>query len=627
MQVVADPDELAEKVEKVRKVAEAGQFSPQLLSYVVTELLVCVDAKTSDYRQWLTWASQCAASCGHKLRAALLAALASGPKAALPLLPAEGCTRERAYLLAAQAKQEPADASRLHREAAEQALAAGLVVSAALFFVQAGQTGTAKDLWLRLLGGPLPPYECALVHAQLALLLVRSDKAGDVAEGMRHAALGGQILEEMADEYETKGQRALALDCYRVLGQLGQQSGSFENVTEGYLGMLRIFKRERLCGEAVLVYDELLRLAAQAGEHELCAEQCRDAAAFLVRCGLVQKAQSYLERAAEALIRVAELRQQTGATRLAEHALLSAADLLSTLPSSEKLAQVLGQLASLRAEPPTKTRYERLAALLPKSGPARGSPVGAEKVSDGRSQAAALPEVWTLDLLEWEAGASPLLVCLRLVLDASRPELTRRHALLVLLFLDGAEPTRLKDESLQQVVQSLGSLRAYESIAPLVKLYRDSQKRQGTRAGEALRGTIIEAMPRLPYPRALQLVVEALQDPSPAVATVAQTSLARLGTIELLSSIGQLLADSRELAVQLAVISALGKIPDPRAVEQLIQVFVREEDPLRKEARRGLMSLRDPALQPLYARALLSVPAERAQDLHSLIAALFPSGV
>lgn len=627
MQAVTDPDELPEKVEKVRKVVEAGQLSPQLFSYVVTELLVCVDAKASDYRQWLTWASQCAAASGQKLRAALLTALASGPKAALAGLPTEGTARERAYLLAAQARQEPVDASRLYREAAQQALSAGLVVSAALFFVQAGQAEEAQALWLRLLGGQQPPYERALFHAQLALLLLPGKKDGDGADGVRHAALAGQILEEIADEYETKGQRALALDCYRVLGQLGQQSGSFENVTEGYLGMLRIFKGERLCSEAIRVYDELLRLASQAGEHELCAEQCRDAAAFLQRCGLHQAAQAYLQRAAESLIRVAEVRLQSGATRLAEHALLSAADLLSTLPDTPRLAQVLGQLAALRSEPTERARYERLVALLQKKGPVGDQPKDVAQAKDQMSQAAALPEVWTLDLLEWEAGASPLLACLRLLLDTSRPELTRRHALLVLLFLDGGEPARLSEESLTQVVLSLGSLRAYEAIAPLAKLYRDARQQQGQSLGAALRGAIIEAMPRLPYPRALQLVVEALQDPSKAVVLVAQTALTKMGTAELLSAMGQLLSDSRDLAVKLAVVSALGRIPDPRAVERLLQIFVREADPLRKEARRGLVSLRDPGLRPLFARALLSVSAERAQDLHSLIAELFPSGV
>lgn len=631
MGAVIDPESRPQKVETVRKLVQAGQFSPQLYAFLLDELLVCVDAKASDYREWLGFASLCAVRIDRPVCAALCTALASGPQAALSLLPEVGASRQRAYLLAAQAKSAGVDSARLVSEAAEQAQKAGLNVSAALFLGQVGKRSAAKELWLRLLGGSLPPYERALVHAQLALLFLRSDSASDAADGKRHAVLCGQILDEIADDYESQNQRALALDCYRVLSQLGEASGAFENVTEGYLGMLRIFKSERLVGEALWVYDELLRIATDAGEHEQCAEQCRDAAAFLYRCGLPTSAQRYLLSAADALARVADVRLRAGAVRLAEHALLSAADLLSTLSAPDRLHRVLEQLAALRSDVAERSRYHRLAELIDTAGaPARsdlGKPAAksVETLPGSASQRAALPAVWSLDLLEWEANASPELVCLRLLLDASRPELTRRQALLALLLLDGADPTQ-KSEAVQiRLVGSLGSLRAYEAIAPLARLYHTSRATQP--GGSALRVAILDVLPRLPFPRSLQLVVEALQDPALAVRSQAQASLARLGTVELLGPLGQILVDASDLGVKLAIVSALGRIADPRAVERLLQVFLQSDDPLRREARRGLVSLRDASLRPLYARALLSVSADRAQDLNILISELFPSGL
>lgn len=631
MGAVIDPESQQETVQKLRKVVQAGQLTPQLYAYLLEELLVCVDAKASDYREWLGFASQCAVRIGRPMAAALCTALTSGPQAALLLLPAEGTARQRAFFLHAQATQAGPDGTRLLREAAEQAVAGGLLVSAALWLGQLGEKPAAKELWLRLLSGQVPPYERALLHAQLALLLVRSDDPSDAADGLRHAALCGQLLEEIADDYESKGQRGLALDCYRVLAQVGEHSGVFENVTEGYLGMLRIFKSERLCGDAQLLYDELLRLAAKAGEFELCAEQCRDAAAFLTRCGLPKPAQNYLRRAAESLIQVAEARLQAGALRLAEHALLSATDLLATLPVTERLRQVLQKLAALRSEPTEKARFERLAALvkLPDkptatdAAPDAGNAVA--KASGASSAQAALPEVWSLDLLEWEADASPNLVCLRLLLDKSRPELTRRHALLALLWSDADDGSLTLEEKQLRLISSIGSLRAYEAIALLSRQYHLSRASQPM--ASAVRVAIVDALPRLPFPRSLQTVVLALQDPAKAVRSQAQASLARLGTVELLGSLSQILVDARDVAVKLAVVSALGRIADPRAVEQLLQVFLQEEDPLRREARRGLVSLRDGSLRPLYARALLSVPGERTQDLQALILELFPSGL
>ena len=168
--------------------------------------------------------------------------------------------------------------------------------------------------------------------------------------------------------------------------------------------------------------------------------------------------------------------------------------------------------------------------------------------------------VWTLDLLAWEAAASPAAVCLPLLLDPSRPELTRRHALLVLLYIEGDTTQLLPVEQRQRLVRSLGSQRVYEAVAPLHRLYQESLTWAWFEGEATLRGQIVDALPKLPFPRALQLVVQALGDPSEAVRSQAHSALSRLGTSELLSTLGQLLSESREPAVQLALVSALSRI-------------------------------------------------------------------
>jgi len=620
---VSEPEELVEKAAQVRRLLATGQVTTQAAQQVVAELLEAVDAKASDYRDWLQLASQCFARLGQPRQAALTMALAAGPAAGLALLPMGQFAQERAYLLAAQAQGEPGKAKLLLAEAAQQCQAAGLLVSAALFYSQAGERGPAQEQWTRLLGLQVPVYERALIHTQLALLKQEQD-AATVGEAQRHAALAGQLLEEVADDHETAGRRAQALDCYRVLAQLGERSGSFENLAEGCLGMLRIFKGERLVAEAQVAYDELLRLCSRHGEHELAAEQCRDAAQFLDRCGLPALAGEYLQQAAEALCRVAEARLHAGAERLAEHALLAAAETLSALAMPALLREVLLKLAALKQDPHERARYVRLAEQLPA---ANGKKPGPAAPKPATSESRRLPEVWSLDLLEWEALASPSAVALRLLLDPSRPELTRRHALLLLLSADRDDTRALSSEVRRQLVRSLGSQRVYEAVAPLARLYRESRERGAGPAESAVRVAIVDVLPKLPFPRSLQLVVEALTDPSEAVRSQAHGALARLGTGELLSTLSQLLSEPHEVAVKLAVVAALGRTADPRAVERLLQVFCTQGDPLRREARRGLLSLRDKSLRPLYARALLTVPPDRAQDLHVLIAELYPAGL
>jgi len=624
MAAVSEPEEIQEKAQKARRLVAAGQVTAQLLWYIVGELLQEVDAKASDYREWLSLASQCFARLGNPRRAALTLALGVGPQAALKILPVDDFPRERAYLLAAQARGEPAQAKRLLHEAAQHCQSAGLLVSAALFWLAAGERHRAQELWTRLLGQQVPLYERSLLHAQLALLGLSSEDGAAKGEGQRHAALAGQLLEEVADEHETAGRRAQALDCYRVLAQLGERSGSFENIAEGYLGMLRICKGERMVGEAVALYDELLRLAGRHGEHELCAEQSREAAQFLLRCGLPGPSRHYQKQAALALLRVAEARTQVGAERLAENALLSAADTLSALSEPELLREVLQKLAAHQSDPQQSARFGRLADQLTRESAA---PVADPGQQPALAESRPLPEVWSLDLLEWEAAASPAAVGLGLLLDPSRPELTRRHALLILLYADGDETRMLSAERRLTLVRSLGSQRVYEAVAPLARMYRESKAQSLGQGESALRAAIVDALPKLPFPRSLQLVVEALADPSELVRSQAHSALSRLGHSELLSTLGQLLSEPHEVAVKLAVVGALGRIADPRAVERLLQVFCSHPDPLRREARRGLLALRDKSLKPLYARALLTVPPERAQDLHVLIAELCPSGL
>jgi hypothetical protein len=321
---------------------------------------------------------------------------------------------------------------------------------------------------------------------------------------------------------------------------------------------------------------------------------------------------------------VASGRLQAGAVRLAEHALLSAAELLSSGSSPTLLRDVLTQLAALVTDPIQRARYQRLAQAVPV--PSR-LPVAQAVSPSGPTVGPVAEPVWSWDLLAWESAASPTAVCLRLLLDPSRPELTRRHALLALLYVEESDTDSLSIELRQRLGKSLGSLRAYDAVAPLVRLYRESLVRPDSLDEQSLRAQIVDAMPRLPFSSSLALVVSALSDPADAVRLQARGALSRLGTAELLSTLGQLFAESHELPVQLALLSALSKVADPRAVERLLQVFVSQPDPLRREARRGLLALRDGSLRPLYARALLTVPPDREPDLRVLIAELFPSGL
>ena len=101
---------------------------------------------------------------------------------------------------------------------------------------------------------------------------------------------------------------------------------------------------------------------------------------------------------------VASGRLQAGAVRLAEHALLSAAELLSSGSSPTLLRDVLTQLAALVTDPIQRARYQRLAQAVPV--PSR-LPVAQAVSPSGPTVGPVAEPVWSWDLLAWESAASP----------------------------------------------------------------------------------------------------------------------------------------------------------------------------------------------------------------------------
>lgn len=130
----------------------------------------------------------------------------------------------------------------LYTEAARALANAGHPVLAAVELEKGGRTMAARAEWERALADPRllgRPYETALVHFNLGECLL---KLGDPEAAGRAFTVAGRQLEEVADAFETRGNRERAFDCYSVLLRMGQDAGSFENVCEGYVNAIRILK-------------------------------------------------------------------------------------------------------------------------------------------------------------------------------------------------------------------------------------------------------------------------------------------------------------------------------------------------------------------------------------------------
>ena len=502
-------------------------------------------------------------------------------------------------------------------------------MQAALAYQAAGRLDAAQACWQTVLADSrLLPYHQALVRVNLSLALHRGPSS---RLAHRQAAAAQQLLEEVADEAEARGERERALDCYRVLLQLGQALGRFENLAEGYLNCIRILKDEQLRLHALRYYEDFARVGSEHGEHHTVAQVCREAADYLDRRGLDPALRRrYQRRAATAAVAAAaQLQARGGAVTLCEHAYLLAIESWNALDDFVEVGACFAALVALPLPTERQQRYLRLVEDYPRPPvPASpGTPGAPGATADAGAalpaflrQQQAYPPVWLLDLLEWEAAGDPAAVCLSLLGDTQRAVVTRRHALLVLLLCHaaaapgpGADPAppqagEARRQHALAIVSSLSNLRAYEALRPLERLYAESAARAGSPAEAAhaaeVRTAILAAPPKLLYKRAFYLVARGLDDPHPAARRQALESLARLHFPDAIAPLCRLFRDSRDPAVRSAILHSLGRAHDLRAGEFLLEVLRHEPEPLRGEARRLLLRYENQELVPLVQRSL-----------------------
>src|SRR4051812_18091779 len=116
------------------------------------------------------------------------------------------------------------------REASRALTSAGHTAMAAMMLETAGDWAGARSVWEMVLREDrlrARPYEAALVHFNLGQALRR---LGATEAAQRELTVTQIHLEELADDFETRGDRERAFDCYAVLIRLGKETGSFENV-------------------------------------------------------------------------------------------------------------------------------------------------------------------------------------------------------------------------------------------------------------------------------------------------------------------------------------------------------------------------------------------------------------
>ncbi len=478
-----------------------------------------------------------------------------------------------------------------YAEAAAQYAKARLPVHAAVSWERAKQLPEAAAAWEGLLGHPGlrdRDYEQALVAFDYGMTAVKLDAQSASA---RKALVDSQRrLEQVADDFEVKGELERAFDCFQILLKLGKDSGQFENLAEGYVNCIRVLREDGLKFYVLQYYEDFIKLALERGELQAAATLYQEAAEYAVRASLPYD-RRYQARAAETWMKCASKYAEDGApVELVENAYLAAAGQFSAVGDYASVRAVFERLSELELGDRAKKRFDTIARRY---ASAVAETVEAPAFPDYLKQQHAYADIWFVDLLEWELGGDPFGVAASIVGDLRYPNGIRRRALVVLLTLCDARRRDVDGEieTLVEVAELLGELQSYAALSPLERLFGHTDPQ--------VRRAAVRALRFLYFKRSFVIVRRALEDADPTVREAALVAIGGLHFPHAFNPLSRIFREARDTRVQIAALESIGKIQTVEAGEMLVMVLRQEDSPLRDVARSALAQLDNADVLPI----------------------------
>ena len=476
-------------------------------------------------------------------------------------------------------------------DAAKHFEAADWLGHAAIQLEIAGEDRSARVVWERLTENnrlQASPYTLGLVYFNLGRAC---ERLGDRAAARRANVQSMHLLEAAADGFETQGLRERAFDCYQVILTLGKE-GAFENLAEGYINCIRILREDNLKYYVLQYYEDFQTLALEAGELSAAATLFREAADFARRQNLPYE-RHYRLRAAQTHTAAAE-RIAAGAAslELAENAYAAAIQSFNELGSFSSVRRVYRALAELALPERRRARY---AALSERLADVPDEPGQIVPFPDYLRMDTAYPEIWRLDVIEWEQGGDAAETMGEVFLDTKWPDFTRRRALLCRLHQLGSTETDVT-VALERLAMFLGRAEIYASLAPLELLSKHEEPR--------VRAAVLRAVRQLFFKRSFVLVMAGLRDEDAQVRREALLGVAALHFAHAFDPLARIFRESPDPAVRRVALESIGKIPSIDAAELLIDVL-RHGDRAERDLVRHLLEHADhPEVGNLLRRAV-----------------------
>ena len=479
--------------------------------------------------------------------------------------------RARTLLAWADRATDRDRAGGVYAKAADEYEAAGLVAQAAIARERGGDFHRARALWSRLAqllsasGSDL--YAAGLARFNLARTSLRTGDAGAAREAVVAAV---HLLEEAADRYETIGQRERAFDCYQVLIAVGRESGEFEHVLEGFVNVIRILREDHLRYYALQSYEEAVAAAEKQGEVSAAATLAREMSAYARKEGLTAVAGFATLTQARLWQEVAIASQKRKSPpEIAENALLAAVIALGEAGQYRQVGTVYGSLSGLPLEESRTKHYTRARGRY---NEAQDLAIDASPLPAHLRHEVGFPEVWHVDLVEWEQGGSASQACGDILLDPSQwSEVTRRRAMLARLnALTVEAPPQPGQrgpgpEAYAKLAEQLAQVELYTILSPLEHMFR--------RPEVPVRAAVVRALARFLYKRTFITLREALVDGDPTIVHEGAKALEELRFPHAFDPLARIYRESQSRDVRCSALRALSKIDTLEAAEMLLGVI------------------------------------------------------
>lgn len=497
--------------------------------------------------------------------------------------------------------------------AAELYERAGLSAQSAINRERAADYPTARSLWSRLAqllsSSSGDRYAAGLARFNLARMCYQ---IGDAPAAHAAVVTAVHLLEEAADRYERIGQRERAFDCYQVLIAIGRQSQQFEHVLEGFVNVVRILREDHLRYYALQSHEEAIEAAQHASEFSAGATLAQEMATYAQAQGMSAVANHAVRLGAQMWQQVAQASMERGAPpQLAENALLAAIVAQARQGQFHDVGRLYATLAQLELDQARRTHYARASHRY--EGVSNLS-VDAAPLPSHLRQDTAYPDVWHVDLVEWEHGGSASAACGDIVLEwQSWSEITRRRAMLARLTaldVDVAGERGAPDTTLVHLSDLLGRVELYTILSPLESLYE--------KGSAEVRLAVIRAMERLMYKRTFVTVRAALSDPDSAVQSQACRTVEALRFPHAFDPLARIFREHEAAAARTAALRAIARIDTMEAAELLLGVFQHEGQTERRAAVDALKKARGTMFLEVARNAMGTLSGEVRSSLQEV---------